>query len=1408
MTTQTSYASTVNSFYLAFYGRPADPAGLQYWSQQLANANGNLTAISTAFATSEEATARFGSDSVIARVTTIYQQLFNRAPDSAGLTYWVDAIAKGNASVAQVAINILQGAKGTDLALATLRESAMDSFTASVSASGSSYAGTAAVEAARVLVRAVTLDSSAADVSALVKATVAFADVATKTPAVVAAIATGGTLLGLFDTTRGTADPVALAQTLADTAKAAAGSPATLDALLRGGGIAQVLKVMPADASLHDVVAALAVGGLPAAVQVVYPTVPAVVPPTFALTLAYQGVTQGAGDTHVDNVTNVGHADVRFSYTGHDLDPTQHFEYSIDGTHWIAAGIAVSTAGKTVTVTGVDLTAGAAGTGLLAPANLVTTVSLRAVDASGETTTPVSQQLVYDHAVATPRIVLANDTAGAVIGSSTDLVSQDGHFSISGIEAGATVQYLVDSTPSLILPIILPSLGPTLVITNTVPTTVASWTATAPALHEGVNGLSVRQIDAAGNVSDASHVSITIDTIAPSAPSIALVNDSGILGDSLSADGRIAITGLETGTASAWEYSTNGGTTWTFGGANNGSGSALLDLTALGDGAKNVEVRQYDAAGNVGQPSNALAFTLDPNAPAFALQLAFKGVTQGEGDTHVDNVTNVANASVQFSYTGTDLGAGQHFEYSLDGQTWLGNGIAVSTVDHVVTIQNVDLSAGTAAPSALPGLHINVAISQPNLSTTVYLRAVDAGGAATVPVSQTIVYDHYAATPYVVLANDSHGENTGSPFDQVTSDAHFSVSGVEAGATVQYLVNTPLLPSISIFGSIVNINPVPLSTWTGTAPTLLEGVNSVSVRQIDAAGNISASSQTSITLDTHAPVAPTLALGLDSGSSGSDGITNSDSVTIGGLELDPTTGWNYSLDGGATWRFGALNNGSGQAMVHLRDLGPLGDGAVNVLVRQVDAAGNVGAASTSLGFTLDTTAPSTGFSFDHLQGAGSTLTTTTLAAADVVFAMSGDAAAGDVFQYRLDGGSWIALDRSTAYDSATHLLDVAQVALGTQDHAVEVRLVDAAGNAGASAVQTVHSTVSEVPVLPVIPVIPVIPIFPWLPLPMPLPATISGVQGSMAGSVGQLSFAVGPYNITQATPSALTLSVVSHGAVGPASSTYLDTASLTGTNVLTLGAKPAIDLYQLSWNTGSFHTDAPYGMGYITAGSSTFVTGSAGALSVDGFTVTASQQLQAGESATASNLDNLNSLFMGPGVGSGRIHTGGGMDVVVDKGGNITVAYDVFDKSAMDVILGFRTGSDVIELSGIAGNSVDTSHNGAIAWTSTSTNVVIGSVIEGVRLLTSGTLAIGADGTPGAATVTTLNSMLNVATKGIGDHLLILAGTGDHDALFYYQEQNGNGVIDANELTVVAVAAQGIINPADIHLVGTIINPV
>lgn len=267
----TTYDSTVNAFYVAFYGRPADPAGLAYWSQQLAQAHGDFSVIKESFANSQEATVRFSSSTAADRVTEIYQQLFNRAPDTAGLSYWVEAVSKGHASMADVAIYVLQGALGSDASLVNLRQKAAADFTAHVAATGTSYDGYQAIQAGQLLVKSVNSTTTSTDIDNMVAAAGSLAGTAKDAPSVIDSLAGSGTSLAdLADTPQGKTDPVALLQALADAAKQGATDPASMAQLLRGGGMGQVLKTMPPGTSLPDLIKALNSGGMPAATDLVY----------------------------------------------------------------------------------------------------------------------------------------------------------------------------------------------------------------------------------------------------------------------------------------------------------------------------------------------------------------------------------------------------------------------------------------------------------------------------------------------------------------------------------------------------------------------------------------------------------------------------------------------------------------------------------------------------------------------------------------------------------------------------------------------------------------------------------------------------------------------------------------------------------------------------------------------------------------------------------------------------------------------------------------------------------------------------------------------------------------------------------------------------------------------------------
>ncbi|MFM0391421.1 DUF4214 domain-containing protein [Paraburkholderia phytofirmans] len=171
-----SYAEQVQQAYLAYYGRPADPAGQQYWVNQLTAANGNLNSIINAFGNSAESTALYGGSSTAAQVNAIYQTLFGRAADVTGLNFYVKGIVSGQFTLASVALNIYNGATGTDATELTAKLGYADSFTAALSQSVAgqvAYSGNAAANNARAAVASVVDSTSQATATAALSTTIA-----------------------------------------------------------------------------------------------------------------------------------------------------------------------------------------------------------------------------------------------------------------------------------------------------------------------------------------------------------------------------------------------------------------------------------------------------------------------------------------------------------------------------------------------------------------------------------------------------------------------------------------------------------------------------------------------------------------------------------------------------------------------------------------------------------------------------------------------------------------------------------------------------------------------------------------------------------------------------------------------------------------------------------------------------------------------------------------------------------------------------------------------------------------------------------------------------------------------------------------------------------------------------------
>jgi len=97
----------MTAIYVGYFGRAPDPAGLDFWLDQLeqglaaADGGRTLADIASSFALSEEAQALFpflqraneANDAEIRDfVASVFENLFDRAPDAAGLDFWTEEI--------------------------------------------------------------------------------------------------------------------------------------------------------------------------------------------------------------------------------------------------------------------------------------------------------------------------------------------------------------------------------------------------------------------------------------------------------------------------------------------------------------------------------------------------------------------------------------------------------------------------------------------------------------------------------------------------------------------------------------------------------------------------------------------------------------------------------------------------------------------------------------------------------------------------------------------------------------------------------------------------------------------------------------------------------------------------------------------------------------------------------------------------------------------------------------------------------------------------------------------------------------------------------------------------------------------------------------------------------------------
>lgn len=158
----TTYYTDIQKLYVAYFNRPADPAGLAYWENVVEVQKGSTAAVAAQFAAEAEYKTAYAGMSNADIVATVYLNLFGRVAESAGKAYWADLLDRKILTIDKVVTQIAAGAQGSDATAYGNKVAAALAFTAAVDTTAelAGYNGDAANVAAKAFISSVTDNAS------------------------------------------------------------------------------------------------------------------------------------------------------------------------------------------------------------------------------------------------------------------------------------------------------------------------------------------------------------------------------------------------------------------------------------------------------------------------------------------------------------------------------------------------------------------------------------------------------------------------------------------------------------------------------------------------------------------------------------------------------------------------------------------------------------------------------------------------------------------------------------------------------------------------------------------------------------------------------------------------------------------------------------------------------------------------------------------------------------------------------------------------------------------------------------------------------------------------------------------------------------------------------------------------
>ncbi|UKJ77883.1 beta strand repeat-containing protein [Azospirillum brasilense] len=621
---------------------------------------------------------------------------------------------------------------------------------------------------------------------------------------------------------------------------------------------------------------------------------------------------------------------------------------AISGTAEANSTVTVTVGGATYTTTAaagtgawsVNLSSATPASGTLSlNANGTNAVSVTARDAAGNVSSAGTQTLTIDTTAPNAPSV----TSAALSNNATPVIG-------GTAEANSTVTVMVGGATYTTA-----ALGTGAWSVDLSTATPASGTLGLNA--NGANPVSVTARDAAGNVSSAGTQTLTVDTTAPTAPSVTSAPLTNSTTPTLTGTAEAgSIVTVTVGGATYTAMATGGN--WSIDLATATPVTGSLNLNANGTNA--VSATATDAAGNTSS-AGTQSLTIDttlPNAPA------------------------VTSAALSNSTTPT-----------LAGTAEVGSTVTVTvggaTYTTTATGGNWSINLATATPTT-GSLSLNANGANPISAT-----ATDTAGNVSAPGTQSLTIDTTAPdapTVTTALSNSTTPTLTGS---------------AEAGSTVTVTVGGATYTTTAT-GGRWSIDLATATPTTGSLSLNPNGANHISATATDAAGNVSTPGTQSLTIDTTAPNAPAVTSAALSNSTtptlaGTAEAGSTVTVTVGGATYTTTaTGGNWSIDlATATPVTGSLNLNA--------------NGANPVSATATDAAGNTSSAGTQ-SLTIDTTLPDAPTVATALTNSTTPTLTGTAEAGSTVTVTVG----GATYTTTATGGNW-SVDLATATPTAGSL---------------------------------------------------------------------------------------------------------------------------------------------------------------------------------------------------------------------------------------------------------------------------------------------------------------------------------------------------------------------------------------------------